>query len=246
MAWCLPVFAEVFVAGSNGLITGEWNEMTWPRRLTRRIKGRTQGGEWWWPSSVLFCGISMTVETMPTARKYFSCSWSPGTKCNVSESCFALMIKCWASDHWRLVFVCALTIHNDDLINAGWMSGWIAINTRFVTSTTVVRKHSFVTLGKRISINSRFRGYYLVRWLRNRATKLTDLLHRTSLAFLDTRGLRTASECSCPVIWNHANMENAQYQPRLRYSSEKPLNEPSGSGSETVQAASTVSYNLPS
>jgi hypothetical protein len=154
--------------------------------------------------------------------------------------------KCWTSDNWRVVCVWALTIHNDYRIDVGRMTSCNAINTRPVTSRTVVRKYSFVTPGQRISNTFRFRGYYLVCWLQNRVTKLTDLLHRTSLAFLDTRGLRTASECSCPVIWNHANMENAQYQPRLRYSSEKPLNEPSGSGSGTVQAASTVSYKLPS
>jgi hypothetical protein len=83
----------VVVAGTNGLIADEWNKMTWPRRLTGRIKVRTRGGKWWWPSSVLFCSILMTVETMPIARKCLSCSGSPGTKCNVSESCVKAMME---------------------------------------------------------------------------------------------------------------------------------------------------------
>jgi hypothetical protein len=116
-------------------------------------------------------------------------------------------------------FFWALTIHNDDLIDTGWMPDWIAINTRFLASKTVVRKQSFVTPGKQILINFCFRGYYLVYWLQSRATKLNNLLHRTSLSFLDTRGFRTASKYSCQsfgimLIWKLVDISLTSAIPR--------------------------------
>jgi hypothetical protein len=120
------------------------------RRLTCRKNVRAHGGECWNGSSMLFCGVLTTVETVPIVRKRIPYIDSP-EKMQCLRICVKWIIKCWTSCNLRVVCVWALTIHNGDLIDADWMPGWIVIITRSFASWTVVRKHSFVILDQRVS-----------------------------------------------------------------------------------------------
>jgi hypothetical protein len=80
------------------------------------------------------------------------------------------MMKCWTSCNWRVICVCALTIHNDHRIDKSRMPGWNAINTLAFPNRTFGLKHPFVTLGQRISTAFCLRQqHFCMDWPRSHA-----------------------------------------------------------------------------
>jgi hypothetical protein len=142
-------------------ITGEWNErhdlVTSPVAIKCGLT--VVNGD---NCHQLFSAASSRLFTRANSQKMFCMFRITRRKMQCLWELLRTSNEMLSHYHWRVVWALALTIHNDDLIDADRMPGWIAINTRPLASRTFVRKHSLVTLGERIPDVIRLRGYSLV------------------------------------------------------------------------------------
>jgi hypothetical protein len=135
-----------------------------------------------------------------TGEKNISYAGSSGKKYNAFECCIKSMMKCWTSCKWRVIFVCALTIHNDHRIDASRNPGCNDINTRALASRTFGLKQSFVTLGQRISIAFRLRHQHFgMDWPRSHAL----IIKLTSGTMLDVFSILTSSNSKWVQLLSH-------------------------------------------